>query len=277
VLICASLASELASTPAATRRNSASAFAPNQPKIIAHRGGAKETTENTIEGFKRASRIGAAGIETDIRLTRDGVVVVYHDDHFGRVEGLAEPLRTKLVSDLTYAELTKQSLVPVGDDPGGRHVPRLEDLLRDVNTGLLNIELKRCEHFDELVSKTISLLKNFADLDRIILEAPDLRTAARLREALGGRLKLHINPGYDESVPFSKSLERVLEFKPHSISVSYRKMSMDVSEAAHKHGVEVWVWTVDSPDIARAMATLGADAIKTDRPTLLLNLFRSSH
>src|SRR5262245_59903344 len=71
----------------------------NRPLIIAHRGGARETTENTIEGFQRAGKIGADGIETDIRLTRDGVVVIYHDDIFGRVEGLPKPQQTRLVAD----------------------------------------------------------------------------------------------------------------------------------------------------------------------------------
>src|SRR5262249_37791086 len=105
--------------------------------VIAHRGGSKESTENTIGAFQRASRIGADGIETDIRLTRDGVVVVYHDDYFGRVEGLAAPLRTRLISDMTYGELTKQTLIPVGEDKGGRRVPRLDDLLGQVKGVLL--------------------------------------------------------------------------------------------------------------------------------------------
>src|SRR5262249_23676342 len=117
--------------------------------VIAHRGGSKESTENSIGAFQRASRIGADGIETDIRLTRDGVVVVYHDDYFGRVEGLAAPLRTRLISDMTYAELTKQTLIPVGEDKGGRHIPKLDDLLSQVKGVLLNIELKRCARFDE--------------------------------------------------------------------------------------------------------------------------------
>ncbi|HMG33131.1 MAG TPA: glycerophosphodiester phosphodiesterase family protein [Blastocatellia bacterium] len=243
------------------------------PMVIAHRGGSKESTENTIGAFQRAARIGADGIETDIRLTRDGVVVVYHDDYFGRVEGLAPPLRTRLISDMTYPELTRQTLVPVGEDKGGRHIPKLDDLLSQVKGVLLNIELKRCARFDELVHKTILSLRKFPELDRVVLEAPDLETAHKLREGLGPGIKLHINPGYDDSVPFSVALEHVLKFKPHSISVSYKKMSMDVAEAAHKAGVEVWVWTVDSPEVARAMATLGADAIKTDRPAALLEVF----
>ncbi len=248
--------------------------APLTTLVIAHRGGAKESTENTIEAFQRAARIGAAGIETDIRLTRDGVVVVYHDDRFGRVEGLAPAQQTRLISDMTYAELSAGTLVPVGEDHGGRRVPALEDLLANVRTGILNIELKRCAKFDELVDKTARILKRYAVLDRVVLEAPDLKTAQKLRDELGPGLKLHINPAYDGTVPFNVSLERVLEFKPHSISVSYRKLSIEIVEQAHKAGVEVWVWTLDSPEIAGAMAALGVDAIKTDMPTRLVGVLR---
>ena len=77
-------------------------------------------------------------------------------------------------------------------------------------------------------------------------------------------------------MPFEASLEKVLEFNPHSISVSYRKVSWEIVELAHKRGVEVWVWTVDSPELARAMAALGVDAIKTDRPTMLLEMMGRS-
>lgn len=247
-----------------------------KPLVIAHRGGALESTENTIDAFQRAVKIGADGIETDIRLTREGVVVVYHDEYFGRVEGLPERQRTRLISDLTYSEITAQTLIPVGDDNGSRRVPTLNDLLGNVKSVLLNIELKRCTRFDELVNKTIAALKGFPELDRVVLETPSLETAQKVRAAIGPRLKLHINPGYDSSVPYLQSLERVLKFKPHSVSVSFKKLSREIVELAHKAGVEVWVWTVNSPDIAQAMSLLGVDAVKTDQPTTLLDLFQQS-
>jgi glycerophosphoryl diester phosphodiesterase len=248
---------------------------PRTPLVIAHRGGAQESTENTIAAFRRAVTLGAAGIETDLRLTRDGVVVVYHDEKFGRVEGLPREQQTRLISDMTYAELTARTLKPVGDDAGGRRVPQLEELLGGVPTGLLNIELKRGARFDELVDKVIAALKGHPALDRVVLEPPDLATAQKFRAALGARLKLHVNPAYDKSVPYDVALKRVLEFKPHSISVSYKILSWEIIDLAHRAGVEVWTWTVDEPHIAQAAALLGADAIKTDRPSLLLSLFKA--
>ncbi len=250
------------------------ALTPARPLIIAHRGGAKESTENTIAAFQRAIGIGSDGIETDLRLTADGEVIIYHDEKFGRVEGLETPV--KPISELPLAEITSHTLTPVGDDKGGRRVPTLENLLDSVDRGLLNIEIKSGPRFEELVTRTIAVLKKFKEIDRVVLEPPDLETARRLRDTLGSNLKLHINPAYNKTVPFEVSLEEVLRFKPHSISVSYRKLTFETVELAHKAGVEVWVWTVDRPEIAEAMALLGADAIKTDVPSTMLRLFKRS-
>ena len=244
------------------------------PLIIAHRGGAKESTENTIAAFQRANRIGAGGIETDLRLTRDGVVVIYHDERYGRVEGIGSNSTSPLLSDMTLAELTARTLKPVGDDQGGRRVPTLAELLNEVNAGLLNIEIKRGARFDELVERTIAILRASPALSRVVLEPPDLATAVKLRAGLGDGLRLHINPAYDSSVSFDESLKRVLAFKPHSISVSYRRLSWEIVDVAHKAGVEVWVWTVDQPEIAQAMTLLGVDAIKTDVPTTMIRLLK---
>ena len=253
----------------------AQVVAKNRPLIIAHRGGAKEATENTVEAFQRAASIGSDGIETDLRLTRDGIVVIYHDEIFGRVEGLPKPLQTRQVADMTYAELRANPLTAVGSDSGRRYVPTLEDLLAKVKTGLLNIEIKRGARYDELVEKTIVVLRNHRSaLDRVVLEPPDLKTAEKLRKELGESLKLHINPAYDTGVPFAESLEKVLKFKPHSISVNYKKISMELVERAHRADVEVWAWTLDSPEIAQALWALRVDAIKTDAPTVLLNAFK---
>jgi glycerophosphoryl diester phosphodiesterase len=246
----------------------------NKTQVVAHRGGAKESTENTIAAFTRAIKIGADGIETDLRLTRDGVIVIYHDDRFGRVEGLAPAQRTRSVAEMTYAELSAQALLPVGEDTGGRRVPTLQDVLATIKTGWLNLELKRGLRFDELVDKTISALRAFPDLDRVVLETPDLKTAEKMRKAFGPRLKLHINPAFDGTPLFDKTLKRVLKFKPHSISVAYERLSRQIVEAAHRAGVEVWVYTVNAPDIAQTMRLMGADAVKTDSPLMLIELFK---
>lgn len=253
---------------------SSTLLAQTKPAVVAHRGGAKEFTENTVAAFQRAAKLGAIAIETDIRLTKDGVVVIYHDDNVGRVEGMPFGTKGPLVADVTYAEMTAKSLKAVGEDAGGRKIPTFQEVLDNVPTVLLNVELKRCPRFDELVDKTIAILKNHPAMERVVLEPPDIPTAQKFRTAFGPKLKLHINPGYDSSLPYEESVKKVIAFKPHSLSISYKKLSWEIVDLAHKGGVEVWVWTVDDPGIAQIAALLGADAVKTDKPTMLLELFK---
>lgn len=246
----------------------------SRPLIIAHRGGAAEFTENTLAAFSRALRLGADGIESDLRLTVDDVVVLYHDEFTGRVEGLGEGGPKKKVSELEYAELSRRQLPAFGEDPGGEKIPTLRQLLAANLEGILNLELKRGDRFDRLVEKSVEILKDFPNLERIVLEPPDLETAVRLRNAVGEGLKLQLNPANVQGLDFEAAFQRILEFQPHSVSISHRKVSRQLVSRAHAAGVEVWVWTVDEPDVVETMLEIQVDAIKTDRPSLLLKMLR---
>ncbi|MBE0618231.1 MAG: glycerophosphodiester phosphodiesterase, partial [Proteobacteria bacterium] len=71
-------------------------------EVFAHRGSSEEHPENTLEAFSAALREGATGIETDLRLTRDGVIVLLHDENLGRTAG--DPRR---VAELSAADLRR--------------------------------------------------------------------------------------------------------------------------------------------------------------------------
>lgn len=105
--------------------------------MCAHRGGSQEGVENTLATFKKAEEIMDM-IEMDVRLTKDGQVVVFHDDDFNRVAGV-----DKKVKDLDYAELPDYSKkysihfttdgeyhAQEGDD---HKVPLLEDVLKVID------------------------------------------------------------------------------------------------------------------------------------------------
>ena len=97
------------------------------PLIIAHRGASAVAPENTIAAFEAAIAAGADGIEFDVRLTRDGVPVVIHDETLYRTHGVR-----RRVGDMTLSELNKSN------------VPSLAQLfeLFEANTMLLYLELK---------------------------------------------------------------------------------------------------------------------------------------
>ncbi|MFL6274904.1 MAG: glycerophosphodiester phosphodiesterase [Blastocatellia bacterium] len=310
-----------AATPplATTRPSAARARATlngSRTLIIAHRGGANEAPENTLLAFRRALRLGVDGIETDVRLTRDGKLVLYHDARPGRVESgrrdttcdLSELLEvfqsepqvvgdrqalvettlalvqnlvgdtsTPLVSDLTYSELLAKRNACVEKDFGGPAVLTLGDLFGQVPSGLIDLDIKPCKQLDELITEIIGVLRGVCDLDRVIVEPPDLASAQRLRAALGPRLKLQIKMlGLDFTGDSAAALERALALKPHSLSVPYSMVTGQLVERAHRMGVQVWAWTVDAQPAAHQMERLGVDAIKTDSPSALIKRHSAS-
>lgn len=284
--------------------------------IIAHRGGASEAPENTLVAFKRARQLGADGVEMDLRLTRDGKIVVYHDARVGRLEfgnaeaipdlsGLIEMFANQenpptnsfaalaetvligiqkltgtpdgpLLSDLTYSHLKAIQRPGTGFARLPAKIPTLAEALRSVPDGMIDLDVKPGPRLNELLSKLIVVLKHARDLSRFIIEAPDQKSAQRLRAAFGPSLRLQVTPGLWSAEPFEKSLQAALELKPHSISVPRSLVTQELVQRAHSAGIEVWAWTIDSTDDARAMSLLGVDAIKTDRPSLLLGSFTDS-
>jgi glycerophosphoryl diester phosphodiesterase len=279
--------------------------------VIAHRGCSECGEQNTIGAFRRAIRLGADGIETDLRLTRDGKLVLYHDarversepGRIGRIDPILEVdtlihelnsgadeagrelipviqsfltgiqwmLGTRdspLVSDLSYAQLIDR----IGGLGTGA-APMLDQLLKRVPSGLLDIDIKAGPRLDDLLNQVIKALRDFPDLDRVIVECPDQKSAERLRAAFGLRIKIQITPGLQMDGPYEASIRRALQFRPHSISVPFALISKDLIDRAHRVGVQVWAWTVNSPHRAMELRLMGVDAIKSDRASALFTAF----
>src|SRR5215204_3145175 len=132
-----------------------------KPLIIAHRGASALAPENTFAAFRKAIAGGAEGIEFDVRLTRDGETVVFHDATLARVSD-----RRNLVSSLTAEELqtidvgswfARRKAHPPSEDFSGETIPTLRallDFLKDFQ-GLIYIELKCRESEIEKLSKAV--------------------------------------------------------------------------------------------------------------------------
>jgi len=121
-----------------------------RPLVFAHRGGAKIGPENTIDAFDRGLSAGADGLEFDVRLSRDGEVVVMHDATVDRTTPARGP-----VSKYTADELAELK------------VPRLRDVLDRYRDPGLIIELK--ERSEDLVRRVVDLVREHDAIDRVAL------------------------------------------------------------------------------------------------------------
>ena len=115
-------------------------------KIVAHRGYSGLYPENTMLAFQKAVEAGADEIELDIQMSRDGQVVVFHDESMERLSGHKAFLR-----DMDYEELRKLNVAKIvhGDKFGFNPIPSLEEYLNWVkNSGIItNIELKNSGYY----------------------------------------------------------------------------------------------------------------------------------
>ncbi|MEE0400745.1 MAG: glycerophosphodiester phosphodiesterase family protein, partial [Christensenellales bacterium] len=93
-------------------------------KIYAHRGASGYAPENTLRAFALAADMGADGVELDVQISKDGRLVVFHDDELSRLTGF-----TGSVADYTYAELCRMPVIHAVDATERDVAPLLEDVL----------------------------------------------------------------------------------------------------------------------------------------------------
>ncbi|HEX4245590.1 MAG TPA: glycerophosphodiester phosphodiesterase [Acidimicrobiales bacterium] len=216
--------------------------------VQAHRGSPDPTSgilENTIEAFIRSARLGADGVELDVRLTRDGALAVHHDP----VIPGAGP-----VADLEVSELPA-------------HVPLLDAVL-DACTGLIvNIEIKNLPTepgFDPDERLALAVGTMVADLglrEKILVSsfwAPSL-DAAMISDP-GIRTGL-LAPGWFGG---EEALELAVDHGFGALHPALSLVTPELVASAHQAGLAVAAWTVNEPTALRSALEWGVDTVITD-------------
>ena len=238
-----------------------------RPYVLGHRGARQRAPENTLAAFDLALDEGADGVELDVRLDRDGDVVVIHDPSLERVTGGRDPRR---IEDLRRGEL---AAVDLG---GGERVPRLEDVLAwaKARGARINVELKhdvsRRAAFVFGVARLIAWQPRAADW--LILSSFDPRLVAAV-----ARLVPWVPSGWlvEESrgIPGRSWRERLVG------ATALHPQASLVTEARilpwQRDQLPVNVWTVNDPNEARRLDALGVDTLISDVPGMILAALRS--
>jgi len=245
-----------------------------KPLIIGHRGASRFAPENTMAAFQLALEAGADGVEFDVRLSRDEVPVIIHDDNLRRTG--TTPSR---VADLTLSEL---QAIDVGSwfpskEFAGERVLTLDQLfeLFSSTNSLLYLEMK-CDpaerdklaqvcagaiNLSPLKSRVIVECFDLAGIATIKTIDPTIRTAALFEPSLA-------NPPFITSV--KRLVEQAVAVGADEIALHHRLARDRVVEAAKRSNLSVVVWTVDNPSwIARANAS-GVTSLITNDPGLMV-------
>jgi glycerophosphoryl diester phosphodiesterase len=256
--------------------------------VVAHRGASATEAEHTLAAYRKALDDGADGLECDVRLTRDGILVCVHDRRVDRTSsgrGVVSTLELADLHELDFGswrngmddESPDLLVTPAWESPDADRtsvltLERLLETVRDAGRPVeLAIETKHPTRYAGLVESTlVSLLDRFGLLDRGSGTSVDVRVMSFAPMGLRRVRALAAE------VPTVHLMKRVpLRHRDGSVStaatiagpsVAALTAFPDYVERAHDRGLEVHVWTVDAPDEVDLMVGLGVDVLITNRP-----------
>ena len=235
-------------------------FDSTRPLVFAHRGGSALAPENTIAAFDNGLALGADGLELDVHLSRDGVVVVHHDRLLDRTTALRGPIAERTAEELQRAD-----------------VPTLAEVLARYRDPRIIVEMK--VNRAALAAATIDVVRRADAVDRVCLGSFGLRVlrAARALEpavATSGAREEVRWALYRSWCRWPVSRAPYAGYQVPELAGRTRVVSPRFVDDAHDAGLGVQVWTVDRDDEARRLLSWGVDALITDRPDIIVPLVR---
>ncbi|MEU8775338.1 glycerophosphodiester phosphodiesterase family protein [Streptomyces sp. NPDC048606] len=251
------------------------------PVVYAHRGASAYAPENTLEAVDRAMWLGFEWVENDVQRTRDGELVVIHDDTLTRttdVEQVFPDRKPWRVKDFTAEEISRLDAGAwFGDGRyAGARVPTLREYMERVghNRQKLLLEIKKPELYPGIERQTLDLLEDMGWLDARHVEG---RLVVQSFSADSVRIVHGLRPDLVTAflgTPTVAELPRYAEFTDR-INPWHTTISADWVAAVHgllgAHGkaMEVDTWIVDDAATARKVQAMGVDGIITNAPDVV--------
>lgn len=213
---------------------------------VGHRGAKAYEIENTIESFRKAIELGANAIELDVRTSKDGEPIVFHDDNLKKVFG----------KNVRVVEMTLKELKNLTEDK----IPALDEALHFINKKVdkILIELKEVGH-EKKVIDVIIRQKLFDRAVIISFHEEVLLNIKKLNKKIETGLVYarHKNP-----------LASALALNAQYLIPLYRFTHTRNIEDAHKKNLKVIVWTINTKKEAKEYIAKGVDGIATDKPDI---------
>lgn len=255
-------------------------FLDPMPRVVAHRGDSKHFPENTLPAFESAVKMGIDVVETDIHITKDGQLVIWHDPTLERnTDG------TGRVEDHSLAELRCYDAGYTFTKDGGKSYPfrgqgvricTLSEALEACPGQRFNIDLKtKCP---EIVDAFIETIRRHDAVDRVVgasfhlsnlkklrKDAPEILTSVTTAEVvpLLFRQKTHTLPS---------SFKRKIIFQIPRQAGPIKVVTPSFVDAMHKRDAIVMVWTINEEAEMRELFNMGVDTVMTDDPATVIKV-----
>jgi glycerophosphoryl diester phosphodiesterase len=217
--------------------------------IIAHRGASAHAPENTLAAFKKALEMHAKAIELDVHLSRDGKLVVIHDEDLKRTSSL-----NKRVRELTAARLAKEN------------VPILEEVFDLVgDRAELHVEIKQGSSlYPGIEAAVFKLIKKRKAGKRVLISSFDHEALRQVR-ALDKTARIGYLLG---RTPLEAAFREMKEISAESLNLSISQATKSAVAQAHRRGFRVLVYTVNKKSELERLRDCGVDGIFSNFPEI---------
>jgi len=245
-----------------------------RPIPVGHRGASGELPENTLPAFERALAQGALILETDVHPTADGVAVVFHDATLDRTTDGRGPIAARTLDALRALD-AGHGFSPDGGASfpcrgQGIGIPTLDEAFAAFPNARFNIEIKAGDRaFVERVVKAAA-----PRADRTLLTSADDAVIAELRSVLADTgVPVAVGASTGDCIAFVKAAAGGGAPPPEPMALQVPThfagqplVTPELVEFAHRHDVQVHVWTINEPAEIERLLDLGVDAVMSDFP-----------
>lgn len=231
----------------------------NTTKVTAHRGGAAMAPENTVGAIEKAIESMADYAEIDIQETKDGELILMHDNNLLRTTGLNAYVWEVIYDDIKDIEVVNK----FGEEFKGEKIATLREVLELCKGTInLNLEVKYNGRNDNIVGKVIALIEEYDFVDQCVVSSMNYNFLKKAKE-----LNPDIVTGYIMTMTYgSISNMEAADF----FSVKWSYIDENFVEEAHRYGKEVYCWTVNYAGTLQKMKSLSVDNVITDKPILAI-------
>jgi glycerophosphoryl diester phosphodiesterase len=251
---------------------------PGRPRVFAHRGGCALGPENTIAAFDRGLAAGADGLELDVRLSADGVIVVCHDETLDRTTDATGPVSARTAAELSRVDAGCRFADAAGRQPfqgQGVGVPSLREVLGRYPDIPIIVEMK--PDTEAMGRAFVAEVVAAGAVDRVCAAGYGARSLAAVREALpqmassASRAEVRLAL-YRSWAGWPAMRTPYGGYQVPELAGSLRVVSPRFIRHAHRAGLDVQVWTVDEVADMQRLLGWGADALISNRPDLAVTV-----
>lgn len=234
------------------------------PQIIGHRGAMGYAPENTVESIKTAADMGVKWVELDVKLTKDNVPIIFHDDTLERTTNGSGAVAATLYEDIRALEAGSW----FADSFAGAKIPTLEEVcetLIDLDLGL-NLEIKPCPGREkETAEAALDMLSRiWDDHDRLLISS---FSHVSLETALDIARDWHRSLLMDEWLENWKDLADYLDVS--TININGNECTREQVEDIVDMDYPILAYTINDPQRARLLQGWGVDGVFTDVPDVI--------